>query len=209
MKEIPLYFFLFITLLNSNCGNSGEPEKSSIVTGQVKDAKTNVGLDSVKITYTTTLDDGINNHSPSYHSVITNGDGLFTFDIPTQDILMGPVYFEKSQYNKLIIYIDGLDNKISLWRNDSWLRLVMKNDLGQHDALFVSLSNKDLYPGFIGAPGPTSPVILNMNETQTDYFTSSSYTYTVIKWGFSFGQYPNVDSVLMPPNDTAEFILSY
>lgn len=194
-----------------SCGK--EPALPSTVEGVVVDGKTGMGLADVKITYTTAVPDGPDFEPSVTHNTTTNSEGDFILEVPPRAFIISTVYFKKAGYVNLVNVIEtNQSNLIRLWLNDSWLKLVVRNDLPLQDSIYIRLKNKSLYPGLIGGPGPDYPVVLGFGEEIINYFPSSSNTYTAVRWGFTAMEQvnnPMIDSLLMPANDTIEYIISY
>lgn len=193
------------------CGK--EPALPSTVEGVVVDGKTGMGLEGVTITYNTAVADGPHFEPFVTHTTTTDSEGNFVLEIPPRAFMSAVVYFDKGSYVRLITNIESeISNIVRLWPNDSWLKLVVRNDLPQQDSIYIRLKNKILYPGYVGGPSPEYPIVLAFGEEYVDFFPSSSNTYTTVRWGFTGVeevQNPMLDSLLMPANDTLEYIISY
>lgn len=218
MKNI---FFLAITLQMLGCltlhGCKAEDD-STIIQGKVIDGNTGQPVDLAEVLFSShpKSDDGF--HQVTDHTILTDVGGNFTIEVTPEIELTGSFTFRKNGYNSLIKWDFNFkenetnDIVIHFWKQNSWLKLSMRNSLVQDDSLFISLSNKTVYPQIFPGNIQDFPVMLTFGEERTSYFPFSYGTYTTIKWGTSLGMYQQhatLDSILMPDLDTIDFIINY
>lgn len=206
---------LFLVL---GCQACGKEKNSTIVEGKVIDAKTGIGLEGVKVEFSMHPEDDVDFHQAVEQQTSTNNDGLFFIELLPGTEFAGSFTFLKDSFNILIIWDYTIKkhekNNISfdLWRQDSWLKLIMRNNLPENDSLFIALRNKTVYPQIFSGNIQDFPLVVPFGEERMEYFSFSSDTYTSIRHETSlyvYQQNPIVDSVYMTANDTIERIISY
>lgn len=95
---------------------------------------------------------------------------------------------------------------------DGFLRLVLKNDSGQHDSVYVSIYNATVFSEGLGLEGPIYPVALSVGNTFSESFAFPSEENADIYWSFNKFTFPDApfhDSIFLSTNDTTEFVISF
>lgn len=193
-------------------------EKPTIIEGKVVDAKTGTGLDSVEIRYATHPRTDEDFHQVVDRLILTNGEGIFSIELKPGESILSVLDLEKVGYNPLVMSLKSLKNgeinevSFNMWVIDSWLKLLLLNNLPQEDSIYISVNNNTVHPEIFAGGIKNNPIVLGFGESQIWYFPFSSDTYTTITRGNTLANYqqnPIIDSVFMPVLDTVESIISF
>lgn len=207
---LPLFFLTF-----DACKTDENP---TIINGVVVDGNTGQPVDLVEILFSSHPESDDELRQVTDHTVLTDAGGNFSIELESGRELVGSFTFKKSGYNNLIRWDFDLKKNdvnhivINYWKQNSWLKLIMRNDIAQNDSLYITLSNKTVFPQIFPGNIQDFPVILGHGEERVQYFSFSYGTYTSIKWGNNLEEYhqnPNLDSILMPSLDTVDYLITY
>ncbi|MCY7330788.1 MAG: hypothetical protein LH618_19705, partial [Saprospiraceae bacterium] len=121
-------------------------------------------------------------------------------------------------HEKNLPIVEGQENNldIKMVPRDGFLRLNIKNDMGQHDTIYAYIYSLIGDIEGSGSEGSlkTYPVILQTGDTYMEILQLASPETVAVRWGFNKLNYYQVDfafqdSILVVPNDTTTYILSY
>ena len=218
MHKTLLFLSLLLGLMLAGLG-CGKEDKPTIIKGRITNRKTGAPIEGVFVYLTLSRPkryaaDEFFTQSCGH----SNSNGEFNCTLEGKYEWMD---FTKEGYlfNKPSLNIaDGKTNdvEISLIPRDGFLRLKIENTTGLHDTLHASIHSQTEYleggQNFY-TPTNTYPLVLNQGETYTEIFALASPEIVQIMWGFNTPTYQTPytfrDSIMVVPNDTVTYILSY
>jgi len=221
MNKTLLFLGLLLGLMLAGLG-CGKDDKPTIIKGRITDRKTGEPIEGAFVYLTLSRPksyaaDEFFTQSCGH----SNANGEFNCTLEGKYEWMD---FTKEGYlfNKPSLNIaDGKSNEveINLIPRDGFLRLKIENTTGLHDTLYAAVhsqtiateSGQNIY--YNGEVVKEYPLLLGQGEVYTQIFDLVSPEIVQIMWGFNTPTYQTPytfrDSIMVVPNDTVTYILSY
>lgn len=212
---LQLLLAAFFTLLYA-CGK--EETSPTVIKGKVTDKKTGEPIEEAFIGCNSETG-GLGNEIQVDRSTVSNALGNYEIVIPAE-YTFSLIEVYESGYLPKVDPADGISIKVGdintvdveLIPNDAFLKLIVNNNTGQHDSIYISIYNKTVFSEGLGLEGPVYPVVLLFGNTFNEIFAFPSEENADIYWSFDKFIFPNApfnDSIFLPSGDTTEFVISF
>ena len=200
-------------LAGLGCGK--DKNDPTVIKGRITDQKTMLPIKEANLHIGAKKENANGNYEYFSPSCRSDADGRFncTFlgNYESSDISKDGYV---TKHNSLIV-IDEQENNsnISLIPRDGFLRLRINNNTGSPSPLYATVYSRTIKietrqnSYYTGESIKQYPLSIGLGETYTEILDLPSPEFVQIRWGF--GQSTLVDSVMITPNDTTDYILSY
>lgn len=212
--------FPAIWLLLFACEKETPP---TVINGKVTDRKTGMPVEGAGIDIDFQTEKNVGGSLKTDHEYVSfstdiNGEFFYTHNSDftrTYSVLQKTGYIRQEQLTIIKGEINDLDIKLAPY--DGVLRLIIKNEAGLFDSIYVNIENPSRVSGLGEYFGSIRldqfPLYLSVGEQYTTHFNLTSEEFTKIQWGFTHftlgSDAPFSDSVFLLLNDTTMYNLIY
>jgi hypothetical protein len=188
--------FLLLASLIFLFGCGKEETGPTVIKGRVTDKKTGEPVRGAYIQCSSTIGSPPNEVSTD-RSTSTDTDGKYEIVIPSDERVSFANVYEPGYLPKIdpsngnfVQNGDTIIVNVQLIPTDGFLRLILKNDTGQNDSIFVTIYNETVFSEGLGLEGPTYPTVLTVGNLHEEILAFPSEETIGVYWDFERFKFP-------------------